>query len=104
MLLKEWQNFSIKSPINAPVRVVPRAVVLFRLMRNSVFSQLAGEGLVGKHMVIIGIETIPVKFEPSQRIQIVGIFANHCFEIKAVTEAVHEFGIDNQLALFLVRQ
>jgi hypothetical protein len=86
---EEWQDLGIESSIDTPVRVVPRSVVLFRLMSNSVFSQFAGEGLAGIYVVKIGIGTIPVEFEPSQRIEIVGIFANHRFEIKVVTEAFH---------------
>jgi len=61
---EEWKGFSRKSSIGSPVRVVPRSVVFFRLMRNSGLSQLAGESLVGIHVVKIGIGTIQPNFKP----------------------------------------
>ena len=73
-------------------------------MDDSEFIQLVREGLIGVHMVKIRIVARPVKFETSQRFEIVGILGNHRFQIEVIAEAFHEFGIDDQVIPFLACQ
>jgi hypothetical protein len=62
---EEWQDLGHKSSIGAPIWFSRCIVEFFRLMNNSEFIQLVCEGLIGVHMVKIGIVARPVKLEPS---------------------------------------
>src|ERR1700678_3407607 len=103
MLLKKWQSICIESSIDAPV-YSQCSVVFLCLVNDSEFIQLMREGLIGVHMVKISIVARPVKLKSSKRLEVVGILGNHCFKIKVIAEAFHEFGIDDQPTLFLAHQ
>src|SRR5258707_15535101 len=64
MLLEEWQNICIESPVDAPV-CSKCSVVLLCLVNNSEFIQLMRERLIGVHVVKIAIVARPVKLESS---------------------------------------
>ena len=65
VLLEEGKNLGVDSAIGAPVRVVERSVVFVGSVRNSVFVQLPGEGLIGIDMVEVSILARPVELESS---------------------------------------
>src|SRR5580698_1142698 len=65
MFLKEWQSIRVEPTVDAPICFAKFPVVLFRLMGNSEFVQLMGEGLIGIHMIPVRIEAGPIKLESS---------------------------------------
>jgi hypothetical protein len=62
---EEWQDLGHESSVGAPIWFSRCIVEFFRLMNNSEFIQFVREGLIGVHMVKIGIVARPVKLEPS---------------------------------------
>src|SRR5215472_797107 len=66
VFLEEWQNLRKDATIFTPVRFVPDSVVLFCFVDNSELIQLTREGLVGVHVVKVGIVASPVKLKTSE--------------------------------------